>query len=161
MRDLQEGRDDNAAPAVTSIELLCEKVWSRSSRGCFVDYVRRSSGSLNDYARKSGLLLSRGLQGTGCYDNAATAMNAVADRGIRQGLLADGSAHTGPTVAGPVARRDVSIRWLIPNGLPLSSSEHKQAVEPAFQAAVERWPATDRGRGNLAHWRSLSATCAG
>jgi len=137
--------EQRLAPAADKYpELLCEKVWESIIKRLFQkEYAFDAGfyGSLNDYARKVAYFFHASLQGTGCYDNAATAMNALADRGIRQGLLADGQCFTPAQLGRGLSRQDATFRFdeLIPVNGRFLSSEHK-ARKPSnslFQAAVE------------------------
>lgn len=51
-------------------------------------------GSLNEFSRKVAYFFHASLQGTACYPGAAKALRHVADRGLTQGLLADGQCFT-------------------------------------------------------------------
>jgi len=124
-------------------EVLSEKVWESIIKKLFQkDYAFDAGfyGSLNDYSRKVAYFFHASLQGTGCYDNAATAFKAVS--GLRQGLLADGQCFTAVQLARGIARQDESIKLddLIPPADRVLSCDHK-ARKPSdvlFQMAVEK-----------------------
>jgi len=51
-------------------------------------------GSLNDYVRKIAYFFHASLQGTGCQEDAARTLRALAARDVQQGLLADAQCFT-------------------------------------------------------------------
>jgi FMN phosphatase YigB (HAD superfamily) len=51
-------------------------------------------GSLNEFSRKVAYFFHASLQGTACYKDAAVALHLVAEKGLKQGLLADGQCFT-------------------------------------------------------------------
>jgi len=51
-------------------------------------------GSLNEYSKKIAYFFHASLQGTECYGGAAAALKNVRERGLRQGILADGQCFT-------------------------------------------------------------------
>jgi FMN phosphatase YigB (HAD superfamily) len=51
-------------------------------------------GALNEFSRKVAYFFHASLQGTVCYEGAATALKYVRSRGLVQGLLADGQCFT-------------------------------------------------------------------
>jgi FMN phosphatase YigB (HAD superfamily) len=125
-------------------EILSERVWESIIKRLFQkDYTFDAGfyGSLNEYAQKVAYFFHASLQGTGCYDNAAVAMNAVADRGIRQGLLADGQCFTRAQLGRALGQLDGSIKLdeLVPADGRVLSSGHKarKPSDAIFQAGVQ------------------------
>lgn len=51
-------------------------------------------GSLNEFSCKVAYFFHTSLQGTACYKSAASALRSVSERGLKQGLLADGQGFT-------------------------------------------------------------------
>jgi FMN phosphatase YigB (HAD superfamily) len=125
-------------------EILSEKVWESIIKRLFQkDYAFDAGfyGSLNEYAQKVAYFFHASLQGTGCYDNAAVAMNAVADRGVRQGLLADGQCFTAAQLARALGQQDETVRLdeRVPADTRVLSSDHKarKPSDALYQAAAE------------------------
>ena len=97
-------------------------------------------GSVTDYVKKIAYFYHASIQGAGPYPGAADALKLTADRGIIQGLLADGQCFT----AGQLQRclkqedPDFDLDAVIPPALRIISSE-KKARKPSdtlFKAAV-------------------------
>jgi FMN phosphatase YigB (HAD superfamily) len=78
-------------------EVGSDRVWEALIKKLFFkDYKFDAGffGSLNEYSRKVAYFFHASLQGTACYKHAAEAMRAVARKGLKQGLLADGQCFT-------------------------------------------------------------------
>lgn len=139
-------------------EIASEKIWESIIKKLFQKEYKFDAGfygSLNDYSRKVAYFFQASLQGTGCYDNAASAMRFVADQGIAQGLLADGQSFTATQLARGLARQDESAKLdsLVPAGNRILSFEHR-ARKPSdilFQAAVEAMSAHGIEPGEILH----------
>jgi FMN phosphatase YigB (HAD superfamily) len=138
-----------APSAEKNPEILSEKVWESIIKKLFQkEYAFDAGfyGSLNDYSRKVAYFFHASLQGTGCYDNAAVAMNAVADRGVRQGLLSDGQCFTAAQLGRGLGLQDESAK--LDEVLPAAGrvlSHELRARKPSdtlFQAAVESMAAS-------------------
>jgi FMN phosphatase YigB (HAD superfamily) len=73
-------------------------------------------GSLNEFSRKVAYFFHASLQGTACYPGAAAALRHVANRGLKQGLLADAQFFTmvqlqrGLAAQGPAASIEALLR---------------------------------------------------
>jgi len=78
-------------------EVAADRLWETIIKKLFQkDYQFDASfyGSLNEYSRKVAYFFHASLQGTGCYPGAAFALRHVAERGLAQGLHADGQCFT-------------------------------------------------------------------
>jgi FMN phosphatase YigB (HAD superfamily) len=78
-------------------ELAAERVWEDIIKKLFQKEYQFDAGfygSLNEFSRKVAYFFHASLQGTACYAGAAAALKYVKDRGLRQGLLADGQCFT-------------------------------------------------------------------
>jgi hypothetical protein len=97
-------------------------------------------GSLNEYSRKVAYFFHASLQATTCYPGAAHALAHVAERGLAQGLLADGQCFTtvqlqrGLEAQAPEARLE---QWLT-DGLTVLSGDvrARKPSERLFRQAL-------------------------
>jgi FMN phosphatase YigB (HAD superfamily) len=125
-------------------ELLSEKVWEGIIKKLFQkEYQFDSSfyGALSEYATKVAYFFHASLQGIGAYPNAAAAMTSLAERGITQGLLADGQTFTPAQLSRGLTKQDAAIRLdeVVPSANRVLSFQHR-ARKPSdlvFHAAVE------------------------
>lgn len=125
-------------------ELLSEKVWEGILKKLFQKEYKFDAafyGALNEYAKKVAYFFHASLQGTGGYPNAAAGVKAIAENGLRQGLLADGQCFTSTQLARALAAQDESVRLdeVIPAADRVLSCQHKarKPSDTLFQAAVE------------------------
>lgn len=125
-------------------EIRSERIWESIIKKLFQkDYKFDAGffGSLTDYSRKVAYFFHASLQGTGCYDNAATAVRSIAGRGVLQGLLTDGQCFTPTHLARGLSRQDESAKFdeLIAPDLRVLSCEHgaRKPSDTMFQAAAE------------------------
>jgi FMN phosphatase YigB (HAD superfamily) len=78
-------------------EIVAERIWESIIKKLLQkDYQFDAGffGSLNEYSRKVAYFFHASLQGTACYPGAASALTVVRERGLRQGLLADGQCFS-------------------------------------------------------------------
>jgi FMN phosphatase YigB (HAD superfamily) len=66
-------------------------------------------GSLNEFSRKVAYFFHASLQGTACYKEAAVALQHLAKKGVKQGLLADGQCFTRVQLQRGLAAQDRNI----------------------------------------------------
>jgi FMN phosphatase YigB (HAD superfamily) len=125
-------------------EVRCEKIWESIIKKLFQkDYKFDAGffGSLDEYSRKVAYFFHASLQGIGCNENAAGALRSVAERGILQGLLADGQCFSPTQLARSIARQDESTKLdkLIAPEMRVMSFEHaaRKPSDTLFQAAAE------------------------
>jgi FMN phosphatase YigB (HAD superfamily) len=125
-------------------ELLSEKVWEGIIKKLFQkEYQFDASfyGALSEYAKKVAYFFHASLQGTGAYPNAAAAVTGLAERGITQGLLADGQTFTPTQLSRGLTKQDAAIRLdeVVPSADRIVSFQHRtrKPSDLVFQAAVE------------------------
>jgi FMN phosphatase YigB (HAD superfamily) len=78
-------------------EVAAERVWEAIVKKLLQkDYKFDAGfyGALNELSRKIAYFFHASLQATECYPGCVTALKAVAEAGIQQGLLADGQCFT-------------------------------------------------------------------
>lgn len=97
-------------------------------------------GSLDDYVKKIAYFYHASIQGSGPYPGAAEALRLLAERGVAQGLLADGQCFTPGQVQRCLRQQDpdFDLNAVIPPALRIISAE-KKARKPSdtlFKAAV-------------------------
>lgn len=124
-------------------EVQVERVWD--------DIVKKLSqkeytfdaatyGSMNEYVKKIAYFYHASIQGTGPYPGAADALKLLADRGIVQGLLADGQCFTVGQLQRCLKQQDpdFDLNAVVAPAMRLVSAE-KKARKPSdtlFKAAV-------------------------
>ena len=98
-------------------------------------------GAMNEYSRKVAYFFHASLQGTACYEGAATAMKHIAASGLRQGLLADGQCFTTVQLQRGLSAQDGSARLddLLNDDLVVLSCDlrGKKPSERLFRQALE------------------------
>lgn len=98
-------------------------------------------GSLADYVKKIAYFYHASIQGAGAYPGAADALRQLADRGVAQGLLADGQCFTAAQLERCVKQQDpdFELRAVIPPAMRLVSGEQKarKPSDTLFKAAAE------------------------
>jgi FMN phosphatase YigB (HAD superfamily) len=98
-------------------------------------------GSLNEFSRKVAYFFHASLQPTACYPAAAETLRHVSDRGLRQGLLADGQCFTTVQLQRGLAAQDAGLRLekVLDDKLVKFSFEvrAKKPSERLFRAALE------------------------
>jgi FMN phosphatase YigB (HAD superfamily) len=112
-------------------------------------------GSLNEYSRKVAYFFHASLQGTACYPGAAAAMRHAHERGLKQGLLADGQCFTTVQLRRGLARQDPDAdlnAWLT-EGLVLLSYEvrGRKPSERLFRRALQALEAQGLEPGEVLH----------
>jgi FMN phosphatase YigB (HAD superfamily) len=78
-------------------EVAADRVWEAILKKLLQKDYRWDAGfygALNELARKVAYFFHASLQGTACYPGAAEAHRTLTERGITQGLLADGQCFT-------------------------------------------------------------------
>ena len=97
-------------------------------------------GSPAEFARKIAYFYHASIQGTGCYPGAADTLKLLADRGIQQGLLADGQCFTPVQLLRGLRTQDpgFDLAMVLPAPLRSISAECKARKPSAtiFQAAI-------------------------
>lgn len=93
-------------------EVGSDRVWEALIKKLFLkDYKFDATffGSLNEFSRKVAYFFHASLQGTACYKAAADALRLVADKGVKQGLLADGQCFTRVQLQRGLATQDKEL----------------------------------------------------
>jgi FMN phosphatase YigB (HAD superfamily) len=124
-------------------EVLSERIWDdivKKLQGKEYKFDQAMYGSQQEFVKKIAYFFHASIQGTGCYPGAAEALQSVAERGIRQGLLADGQCFTPAQLTRALAQQTpgISLTQLLTPGLTLLSCDHKarKPSDTLFQAAV-------------------------
>ncbi len=98
-------------------------------------------GSIDDYVKKIAYFYHASIQGTGAYPGAADALKLVADRGVAQGLLADGQCFTPGQLQRCLRVQDpnIALDAVMPGAMRLISAERKakKPSETLFKAAAQ------------------------
>jgi FMN phosphatase YigB (HAD superfamily) len=124
-------------------EVQCERVWDDIVKKlCQKEYTFDAAtyGPMNEYVKKIAYFYHASIQGSGAYPGAADALKLLADRGIVQGLLADGQCFTVGQLQRCLKQQDpdLNLDAIIPPALRIISAE-KKARKPSdtlYKAAV-------------------------
>src|SRR5262245_6206870 len=110
---------------------------------------------MNELSRKVAYFFHASLQGTAPYEGAARAMRHVQERGLSQGLLADGQCFTPAQLGRGLLLQDGEARLdeLLTDGLSVLSSElrGKKPSERLFRKAVELLQEKDLSPSEVLH----------
>lgn len=97
-------------------------------------------GPLTDYVKKIAYFYHASIQGSGPYPAAADALKLLAERGVVQGLLADGQCFTAGQLQRCLKQQDpeFDLNAVIPQSLRFISAElkAKKPSDTLFKAAV-------------------------
>lgn len=124
-------------------EVQTERVWDDIVKKLQQKEYRFDAGtygSLDDYVKKIAYFYHASIQGAGAYPGAADALKLLAERGILQGLLADGQCFTAGQLQRCLKQQDpdFELNAVVPPALRLISAK-KKARKPSdtlFKAAV-------------------------
>src|SRR5262245_30565017 len=112
-------------------------------------------GSLDDYVKKIAYFYHASIQGAGPYPGAADALRLVAERGVVQGLLADGQCFTAAQLRRCLRQQDPGFELdaTIPSTLRVLSSDKKarKPSETLFKAALQAVAAKGISAGEVLH----------
>jgi FMN phosphatase YigB (HAD superfamily) len=78
-------------------ETLAERVWEGLVKKLMLKEYKFDAGffgSLNEYSKKIAFFFHTSMQGVACYPDAARTLQELRERGLLQGLLADGQCFT-------------------------------------------------------------------
>jgi FMN phosphatase YigB (HAD superfamily) len=125
-------------------EVQVERVWDDIVKKLFqkeYTFDAATYGSMNEYVKKIAYFYHASIQGSGPYPGAADALRLVADRGVQNGLLADGQCFTAGQLQRCLRQQDpaLDIDAVIPSTLRVVSSD-KRARKPSetlFKAAIQ------------------------
>jgi hypothetical protein len=101
------------SPGEKHPEIRAEKIWENIVKKLMVkDYKFDAGfyGSLNEYTRKIAFYFHASLQGTACYDGAASTLLQLAERGIAQGMVGDAQCFTLVQLQRGLTAQDASAR---------------------------------------------------
>lgn len=139
-------------------EILSEKIWEGIIKKLFQKEYQFDTGffgTLNDYAKKVAYFFHASLQGTGCYDNAASAVTALSENGIRQGLLADGQCFTIVQLSRALTRQTelAKVDELFPRADRVLSHQHRarKPSDTLFESVVEAFVEHGIEPGEILH----------
>jgi FMN phosphatase YigB (HAD superfamily) len=125
-------------------ELLTERIWDNivnKLMGNEYKFDGGMYGPLSEYVKKIAYFYHASIQGTGCYEGAAAALQAVSSAGIKQGLLADAQCFTVAQLTRNLKAQDpdADVSRLLPGSLRVLSCDHK-AKKPSdtlWQASIK------------------------
>lgn len=139
-------------------EIQTERVWDDIVKKLFQkEYAFDAGvyGSLNEYARKIAYFYHASIQGAGAYPGAADALRLAAERGVTQGLLADGQCFTPGQLRLCLRRQDPGFDpdVTIPSTLRIISADKKarKPSEALFKAAAQAAAARGLAPGEVLH----------
>jgi putative hydrolase of the HAD superfamily len=125
-------------------EVQVERAWEDIVKKLFQKeyaYDTALYGSINEYARKITYFYHASIQGSGPYPYAADALKLTAERGVVQGLLADGQCFTPGQLRRCLRQQDPTFELdaVIPAPLRVISAEKraKKPSETLFRAAAQ------------------------
>ncbi len=124
-------------------EIPAERIWDEIVKKLIAREYKVDAaqyGPPAEFAKKIAYFYHASIQGTGCYPGAADTLKLLADRGIQQGLLADGQCFTPAQLLRGLRVQDAGfdLNAVLPGPLRLISADCK-ARKPSgtiFQAAV-------------------------
>ncbi len=97
-------------------------------------------GSQSELTEKIAYFYHASIQGVGCYTGAADTLRMCAERGLKQGILADGQCFTAPQLRKTLKEQDpgFELATAIPSNLITLSHQHKvkKPSEELFKTAV-------------------------
>jgi FMN phosphatase YigB (HAD superfamily) len=95
--DLLAGQRNDVTRREPHPEILAERVWEALVKRLLQKGYHFDTGfygALDEFSKKVAYFFHSSLQGTACYPGAAAALQALAARGVTQGLIADGQCFT-------------------------------------------------------------------
>lgn len=124
-------------------EVQSERVWDDIVKKLFqkdYSFDAGTYGSMNEYVKKIAYFYHASIQGSGPYPGAADALKLLAERGVHNGLLADGQCFTAGQLQRCLRQQDpdFDLSAVVPPALRVISAE-KKARKPSdtlFKAAV-------------------------
>jgi FMN phosphatase YigB (HAD superfamily) len=112
-------------------------------------------GSMNEFVKKIAYFYHASIQGVGAYPGAIDALRLTADRGVVQGLLADGQCFTAGQLQRCLKQQDPGFEMdaVFPSSLRIISYD-KKAKKPSdtlFKAAAQAAAAKGIDPGEVLH----------
>jgi FMN phosphatase YigB (HAD superfamily) len=124
-------------------EVLAERIWENIIKKLFQKEYKFDAGlygSLNEFSRKVAYFFHASLQGTAAYPGAAATLQAIAEAGLVQGLLADGQCFTTVQLQRGLHKQDeaANLEKLLPPSRRWLSCELKarKPSEALFRSAL-------------------------
>ena len=124
-------------------EVQVERVWEDIVKKLFQkEYTFDAAvyGSMNEYVKKIAYFYHASIQGSGAYPDAVEALRLGADRGLVQGLLADGQCFTVGQLQRCLKQQDPNfdLNAIIPPAMRIISADKKarKPSETLFKAAL-------------------------
>ena len=125
-------------------EVQVERVWDDIVKKLFqkeYTFDAATYGSMNEYVKKIAYFYHASIQGCGPYPGAADVLKLCADRGIIQGLLADGQCFTVGQLQRCLKQQNAEfdLDSVVPQAMRVISAERK-AKKPSdtlFKAAIQ------------------------
>jgi FMN phosphatase YigB (HAD superfamily) len=96
-KDLLAEQRMRTTPGEKYPEIQAERVWEAFLKRLLqkeYKYDVGMYGGLGEYSKKIAYFFHASMQGTGCYPGAGEALRYVAERGLKQGLIANGQCFT-------------------------------------------------------------------
>jgi FMN phosphatase YigB (HAD superfamily) len=125
-------------------EVQVERVWDDIVKKLFqkeYQFDTVTYGPMNEFVKKIAYFYHGSIQGAGAYPGAVDALRLTADRGIVQGLLADGQCFTVGQLQRCLKQQDSSfdLDTVFPSTLRTVSAEKKakKPSETLFKAAAQ------------------------
>ncbi|HEV3440224.1 MAG TPA: HAD hydrolase-like protein, partial [Gemmata sp.] len=139
-------------------EVQVERVWDDIVKKLFqkdYQFDMLTYGSMNEYVKKIAYFYHASIQGVGAYPGAVDALRLVADRGVFQGILADGQCFTSGQLQRCLKQQDSSFEMdvAIPSTLRIISAEKKakKPSETLFKAAAQAGAGKGIDPGEILH----------
>ena len=124
-------------------EILAERIWDEIVKKLMTKEYKVDAaqyGSQAEFVKKVAYFFHASIQGTGCYPGAADTLRTIADRGLKQGLLADGQCFTQVQLMRGLRTQDSTLDYnaVLPGPLRILSHDlkAKKPSETLFGAAV-------------------------
>lgn len=124
-------------------EVQAERVWDdivKKLQQKEYTFDAATYGSLDDYVKKIAYFYHASIQGTGPYPGAAETLRELSNRGVQQGLLADGQCFTAGQLQRCLRMEDAEFELdaVIPPAMRFISAERKarKPSDTLFKAAL-------------------------
>jgi FMN phosphatase YigB (HAD superfamily) len=139
-------------------EVRAELIWDDVIRKLMTrefTYDAAIYGQPQELSQKIAYFYHASIQGTGCYPGAADALRMCAERGVKQGVLADGQCFTPAQLRKALKEQDpgFELATAIPANLMTLSHQHKvkKPSEELFKTAVSALRAKGIQPGETLH----------
>jgi FMN phosphatase YigB (HAD superfamily) len=139
-------------------EVCADRVWEAIIKKLLQKDYRWDAGfygALNELGRKVAYFFHASLQATACYPGAAEALRTLSERGVVQGLAADGQCFTEVQLQRGLAAQEEGANlddWVDPALRVLSHEVRgRKPSERLFRQALERLAERDLEPGQVLH----------